>query len=191
MRNKINTLPGAARLLLVTFGFTHSALGQHFRSLLMGALVLLSAGIVRAESYPTNIFQVVAQKTTSLLTTPMSTAQRQIVHANNFYQLPPSVRPLYLQAVACDVGVMIAHDAALSPEDLFDYLMLDDSPVAGGGTDIGSGFADLHTTVWETMRQLNFLIAGQVASNPLLLQAIDAGAIESTFWNGTDWATGW
>jgi hypothetical protein len=136
--------------------------------------------------YSINIVGCVADRATVLLTTSLTTEQRQATNANNFNQLPPLARGLYLRAVAFQVGTVAKFGEALPPAALADYLQTAPQvPQEEIAAELG---LLLHKAiVKEAMRELNLLITVQVANDPLFQQAINIGALDS-FWNGTDWA---
>src|SRR5688500_8514126 len=88
-------------------------------------LVLCSMPNTAAQAvYSVNIVGVVANKTKQLLSTPLTTEQRQVLHAKNFSQLHPLARPLYLRGVAYSVGFIVQLDGEALPSSaaLADYL---------------------------------------------------------------------
>lgn len=143
--------------------------------------------------YSVNIVGCIPDMTTYLLTAPLTTAQRQLVHARNFNQLTPSARAIYLHAVAFDIGIIVRTGQALTSANLAAYLQ--------EATD-GDGFFDVFTLlttadnnlfnthkaiVKEAMRELNVLVAGEVASNSAFQQAMEAGAQNSIAGEIDEW----
>ena len=83
---------------------------KRFLALSVGAFLALCATL-SADAAPlgTSAFTLkIENMTTQLLTTPMTSEQRQVRHAQNFYQLPVEHRAFYLFAVAHEVGFMAA-----------------------------------------------------------------------------------
>src|SRR4051794_41160507 len=76
-------------------------LGKRLLTIGLGVLLIGSAFLkANAEAYTLNAMQSVSCITTDLLTAPLTMPQRQVRHANNFNQLAPTLRPLYLHTVA-------------------------------------------------------------------------------------------
>src|SRR4051812_5549486 len=73
------------------------------------ALVLVGSfpGVSAQTTIPFGSTWWLAQRSTELLTTSLTITQRQVLHAANFTECPASIRPMYLRAVAFDVGTMI------------------------------------------------------------------------------------
>lgn len=134
--------------------------------------------------YSVNIVGCVPDMTTYLLTAPLTTAQRQLVHARNFNQLSPSARAIYLHAVAFDIGIIVRTGQALTSANLAAYLQ---EATEGDGlfdvfTEIELADNELKThkaIVKEAMRELNVLVSGEVASNSAFQQAMETGAQNS------------
>jgi hypothetical protein len=148
------------------------------------AMSLDAQGMLTPEPIDTNIVSV-ARAAAYLVTAPLTTTQVQVLHAQNFNQLPPSLRPLYLHAVAFQVGVIVAADAPLPASALVEYLQTADP----------DEFFNIDTLlpeedeglIIEGLREVNLLIANQIAANNTYQRAIRSGAANG-FWNGTDWA---
>jgi hypothetical protein len=152
--------------------------------LALGALVAFcSMPNTAALVYSINIVGVVADRTTELLTAPLTTEQRQVLHAKNFSQLPTSARPLYLRGVAYSIGFIVQSDGEALPSSatVADYL-----ESASFGASSFENLSDLSclahkAVVNEVMRELNVLIALQLANNTTLQHAMELGAIDSFF----------
>src|SRR5262245_750817 len=117
MNTTIRDFLGAVKRLLVNSGSTRPATGLVSNRVLAaaaGALVALGclSNAPAQTVYTVNIVGLIANKTTYLLSAPLTTRQRQTLHAQNFNQLPASARPLYLRAVAYAVGSITAVDVA-------------------------------------------------------------------------------
>lgn len=152
----------------------------------VGAFVALCATLnayTQTTVYSVNIVGCVPDMTTYLLTATLTTAQRQALHAKNFNQLAPSARPLYLHAVAYDVGIMVGSGQPLSSAALANYL----KTASLTGVDVVASQALLahKAVVKEAMQELNANIAPQVSNNATFQQAMDSGAVNS-FWSW-DW----
>src|SRR5215213_10155433 len=61
-----------------------------------------------ATTTPTGVYQKIADITTQLLAAPLTSGQRQVLHAQNFNQLAPSARAAYLHTVAYAIGYAVA-----------------------------------------------------------------------------------
>src|SRR5687767_7616056 len=68
----------------------------------------------------------IARAATYLVTAPLTTPQVQTLHAQNFNQLPPSLRPVYLHAVAVQIGHIVAIGEPLGGAALAGYLQTAD-----------------------------------------------------------------
>ncbi len=149
--------------------------------------------------YSVNIVGCVPPMTEYLLTAPLTIEQRQALHAQNFYQLAPSVRPLYLHAVAYGVSLMVAGfngeqgTMAMSVrqhlEDVSSFngeqgtMAIYIAPAIPAEY---SQFLAAHMAVVKTaLQELNVKIADQVANNTSFQQAMYAGAVYG-FWD-YDW----
>jgi hypothetical protein len=145
-----------------------------------GALVVLCGTLsTQAQTvYSVNIVGCVPDMTITLLTAPLTTAQRQALHAQNFKQLAPSARALYLRVVAYAVGIILV-GSELEELPLAEYL----KSASLTGVDVAASPELLahKAVVKEAMRELNVLIASQVANNSAYQQAMDAGAVDSIF----------
>ena len=134
--------------------------------------------------YSVNIVGCVPDMTTYLLTAPLTTAQRQALHAQNFNQLPPSARAAYLHAVAYAVSFAVASDgkvptAAMLAEHLKTVSSSYDVPAIPPQY---SAPAAAHLAIVNTaLQELNVGISGVVANNSSLQQAIYAGAVSGFF----------
>jgi hypothetical protein len=130
--------------------------------------------------YSVNLVGCVPERTTYLLTAPLTIQQRQVVHAENFNQLAPAARAPYLRAVAYAVGIMVGSGGQPpSSAALAEYLQ-SASPTRVDVVACPELLAH-KAIVKEAMKELNVLIAVQVAGNPAYLQAIEAGAVDSIF----------
>jgi len=137
--------------------------------------------------YSVNIVGCVPDMTIYLLNAPMTTPERQALQAQNFKQLAPSLRPLYLHAVAYCVAFGVASDGKLpTTEMLGEHLQ---SIVIRGESAIytapGIPAEDSQLVGAEmffvnaALQELNAGIAGQIANSPVLQLAMYAGAVDS------------
>ena len=83
--------------------------------------------------YSVNIVGCVPDMTIELLTAPLTLAQRQALHAQNFNNLPLAARPYYLHTVAYAVGYTVASngqvpDSAMLAEHLQNVASIYDVP---------------------------------------------------------------
>ena len=134
-----------------------------------------ASGQTTATTKPVGI----AQATVELFAAPLTTAQRQTIHANNFNQLIPADRATYLHAVAFVMGysaaacqlpptaTLEAHLQSLSNV----YVVLTLTP--GEQTLVSAKLPAIDAALTE----LNAKIAGQIAGNPSFSKAMFAGAV--------------
>lgn len=153
--------------------------------------VLLAIGLawkVPAQTvYSVNIVGCVPDMTIYLLTTPMTTAERQVLHTQNFKQLAPSLRPLYLHAVAYSVAFSVASNGAM-PTSIALTTYLQSIVIRGDLCAVPEIPAEYSQLVGAEMfivntglKELNLGIASQIAASPLLQQTMHAGAINGFF----------
>jgi hypothetical protein len=124
----------------------------------------------RADSYPTNIVQVIAEKTTTLLTAPLTVTQRQVLHLRNFTQLPSATQPLYLYAVAVDTAFVVGSGGQLPTSDVLALHFNNDIILA-----------ELEV-VKAMLHEINLLTADQIANSASLQDAIRAGMLDGLEW---------
>ena len=154
---------------------------------LLAALIVALVAICAARSadaqttsttIPVEVYQKIADMTTQLLTAPLTTAQRQALHAKNFNQLPASQRALYLYAVAFEVGIMVASGGrTLSSAALAEYLKT--ASLTGVDVVVTPELLAHKAIVKTAMQELNALTYPQGASSTTLQQAMDSGAVNS------------
>ena len=147
-----------------------------------GTLLAICAALsARAQLvYSINIVGCVPERTTYLLTAPLTIQQRQVVHAETFNRLAPAARALYLRTVAYAVGIMVGSGGQPpSSAALAEYIQR----ASLTGVDIVASPELLahKAVVKEAIHDLNVLIAAQVANNPAYLQAMERGAVDSIF----------
>ena len=147
----------------------------------VGVILAVSATLSLHAADPVvsaNIVGCVPDMTTYLLTSPLTTAQRQALHAKNFNQLPASQRALYLRAVTFDVGIMaVSGGPPLSSAALAECLKV------GEAVFFVTPELLVHKAIVQTaMQELNLLIALQVSSNATFQQAMESGAVNSFEW---------
>lgn len=166
---------------------------RQLRAVCVGVLVVLGgASSLPAQTvYSVNIVGCVPDMTINLLTAPLTTAQRQALNAQNFYQLPPSARAVYLHTVAYAVSFAVASGGEFpTSERLAQHLkdILEPSFNGEQGTMalfiasvILPEYSQLlaaHMEVVKTaLQELNVKIADQVANNTSFQQATYAGAV--------------
>lgn len=146
-----------------------------------GALILTSSlGPNALNATTTDPIGVVSDAAIHLLTAPLTITQRQMLHAANFNEFPPSLRPLYIHAVALGVGAELRGNGDFLVAHLAEYLQ-SASILLNSQFHLpkGEAFETHFALVREAMRELNFLIAPQVASDPLFQRAIALGAVVS------------
>ena len=154
-------------------------------------VVLCAAPNMHAQTvYSVNIVGCVPDMTIYLLTAPVTTAQRQALHAQNFNQLAPSVRPIYLHTVAYGVGLMVTGQVPTSTMLANHLIGIDlDSTFIYQPPAIPPEYSQAATAHLQAvnivMQYLNAGIVGQIANNPNCQQAMYAGAV-SSFWWATD-----
>ena len=154
-----------------------------------GALIVLfGASGARAQQglvYSVNIVGCVPDMTINLLTAPLTTAQRQALHAQNFNQLPPSARAVYLHAVAYAVSFAVASNGEFPTSErlaqhLKDILAEQGTMAIYTAPAIPPEYPQLavHMAVVGTeLEELNIKISGAVANNTNFQQAMYAGAV--------------
>src|SRR6185503_20364192 len=135
--------------------------------------------------YSVNIVGCVPDITIELLTAPLTTAQRQALHAQNFKQLAPAMRPIYLHAVAYAVGFAVASDGQLPPVAMLKQhlqtVSIYDAPAVP--SEYSQVFSAYMAVVKTALKELNVQISDQIANNTSFQQALYAGAV-SSIW---DW----
>jgi hypothetical protein len=150
----------------------------------LAAGAMISAGAQTV--YSVNIVGCVPDMTLQLLSAPMTIEQRQALHAQNFYQLPCYQRALYLHAVAFELGVMARTDGGLlSSAALAEYLK--GASLTPANVEKSQALLAHETIVKEAMRELNQLIAVQVANNTVFQLAMESGAVYSFMWFDDWW----
>jgi len=170
----------SAEMKTVHGGFSLLTLKHVFGAFAGAFLGLCSISDISAQTvYSVNIVGCVADKTTQLLTAPLTTEQRQALHANNFNQLAPLGQAYYLRSVAYEVGIIARYDGALCSVALAQYLQ--NASWTGSSVQYSAALLTHKAIVKEAMQQLNVLIAGQIANNSALQQAMDLGATDSFF----------
>jgi hypothetical protein len=183
MKTKINS-PGATNKEMGGNQFTRTHFIKRILVACIGAFLCLcserDAAAQAGTVYSINIVGLVADRATILLTQPLTTQQRQAIHANNFNQLAPSARALYLRAVAFQVGTIVKFGEALPSAALADYLQT--APQLPQEETADLGLLTHKAIVKEAMRELNLLIVAQVVNAPLLQQAMEFGATDSFMW---------
>jgi hypothetical protein len=157
-----------------------------------GLLALCATFSIRAQTATTAPVGLVTDLTTQLLSAPLTTAQRQVLHAENFRKLPSELRPIYLHVVAYAVGCKVASGGQLPTTEMLAYHLI--------GIDLDSTFiyespallsepseamAEFLFTVHNRLSELNTLISMQVANNHGYQQAMYAGAVCS--WANSDY----
>jgi len=152
----------------------------------VGAFVVFcAASIANAQQglvYSVNIVGCVPERTAYLLTAPLTPLQRQEFHAETFNRLAPSARALYLRVVAYAVGVIVHSEDGVSSAALAEYMQNNFQQNNLVDPVVASPELLAHkAVVKEAMRELNVLIAPQVASNFAYQQAMEAGAVDSIF----------
>ena len=152
----------------------------------LGALVM-NPTVQGQTTATTDPVGIIARKATSLLTESLTIEQVQTLHAQNFCQLAPELRPLYLHAVAFQIGHIVAAGAEVSSEalaealrvvDVTDYvvLVLPDEDEA---------------IIVDALRTVNVVIAKQIAGSAVCQQAIQSGAVKGYIsWEEGDWNGG-
>ena len=151
------------------------------------ALVITAPLTANAQSVDiTSPLRDVAERTLQLLSAPLTMAQRQVLHAQNFSQLPLALRPVYLHAVSYAVGFTVASGGQVpSSAKIAEHLT---ALGGGGGTldiynvpslspEVSQQSSTFLPIVHNTLQQLNTLISTQVANNPGYQQAMYAGAV--------------
>jgi hypothetical protein len=153
-----------------------------FLAITAGTVIALCATFsASAQTATTAPVGLVADITTKLLSAPLTTAQRQALHAQNFYSMPTDTRPVYLHSVAYAIGYTVASRGQLpSSEVLMNHLK------TVLGTSIYAIPAVWHDdwlapvlVVHDRLKTLNFLISTQVANSPSYQQAMYAGTLDS------------
>jgi hypothetical protein len=153
-------------------------------ALLIGATPDTAAQIV----YSVNIVGCVPPMTINLLTASLTSSQRQMLHAQNFHQLPLAARAYYLHAVAYAAGLAVVSDG-FKPEHgtaLSQHL----ENITIGGNEIAylappippeysQEVADYMAVMKLILQELNVLIADQIGDNSSYQQALRAGALSS------------
>ena len=160
-------------------------------AVLAGAFVALCATLsAHAAPLESNAFTLVSDITTKLLSAPLTPEQRQMLHAQNFNQLPPSARPYYLHAVAYAAGLAVASDGFRQEQGMMLRQHLESVSSIYGAPAIPPEYSQLvaarMVVVNMVLQELNVRISGEVANNPSLQQAMDAGAVD-TFWSWDWW----
>lgn len=127
----------------------------------------------------------IAGAATYLLTATLTTEQVQTLHAQTFNQLPPSLRPLYVHAVAFQIGAIVAVGAPVPEPVLADYLATVDLDA------FFDVFFDIlpdedEAIIIAGLREVNLLIANQISASPALQQAIRSGAVNGFNFPGGD-----
>lgn len=163
---------------------------------------MLNAGAQTAITTPVGFYQKIADMTTQLLTAPLTPEQREMRHAQNFYQLPAEQRAYYLFAVAYDVGYMVAGQITTGAEP-WNILSSGAEPLPSAvlaqrlqavpsiysAPVIPAEYSELVGAelffVNAALQELNVRISGAVANNSSLQQAMYAGAVNSFMW--WDW----
>ena len=138
------------------------------------AVFLASLNVRGQTAAVTDPVGFIARAATYLLTAPLTDQQVQSLHAQNFYQLPPSLRPLYLHAVAFQVGATIATGAPVPEPALAEYLLTADPDELFGAW-------SPEPNLTEALREVNGLLANEIAANPLYQRAIRSGAVNGIF----------
>jgi len=148
----------------------------------LGTLLIVSAPFSAPAQtvYSVNIVGCVPERTTYLLTEPLTIQKRQALHAENFNQLAPAARAPYLRAVAYAVGIM-AGSGGKPPSSVALVEYLGSASPTGVDVVLSPELLAHKAVVKEAMHELNVLIAAQVANNPAYLQAMEAGAVDSIF----------
>ena len=155
---------------------------QALRAFCLGALFLASATVgARADCYPTNIVQLVTDKTTTLLAAPLTVSQRQVLHAQNFSQLPATARALYLHAVGYAISFAVAANGqtpspVLLAQHLFSVPSIYIAPSIPPDRQLA--FVTDMAIVKVALDELNLLIAGQIANNASFADAMRAGTVD-------------
>lgn len=178
--------------------FNTASLGKQLLLLVLGTLCAAGATLnARAAGnscvFSVNIVGCVPDMTIYLLTAPLTTVQRQVVHAQNFNQLAPSMRPLYLHAVAFSVAFGVASDGELPTRQMLgEYLQ---SVVLRNQVytipKIPAEYSQLVGAemfiVSAALQELNVRISDHVANNNSYQQAMCAGAVHGFMWPWEGW----
>jgi hypothetical protein len=144
---------------------------------LAGAMVLLLGSLPAhavLDDY-TNTVARVSRLTMELLRTPLTTSERQSLHAANFHSLSSGEQLCYLHAVAFQIGAIVAVREPLPLFALAEYLETADP----------SEFFSIEASlpqddamvIQEALREVNASIANEIAANAALQRAIRSGAI--------------
>ena len=163
---------------------------RHLLAVSVTALVVMCATLTaKAQTAITKPIGLVSDMTTYLLTTSLTTAQRQALHAQNFHQLTPSARPLYLHAIATDVAYAVASGGKLPTSAVLAQHLQSVSSIYEAPA-IPEEYEQLVSAekvlVHQTLQELNVAIAGEIASNSSYQQAMYAGAVNGFMW-WDDW----
>jgi hypothetical protein len=148
------------------------------------ALLAFGATLNAQTVYSVNIVGCVPDMTINLLTARLTTAQRQALHAQNFNQLPPSARAVYLHTVAYAVGFMVGSGAQVPDSTvLVNHLenvqitSIYEAPAIP--PEYSQEVSTYMTVIKTALHELNVLIADPVANNSSYQDAMRAGALDS------------
>jgi hypothetical protein len=154
---------------------------------LVAACATFLAGIGMPERsysqmvYSVNIVGCVPDMTIQLLTAPLTTTQRQMLHAQNFNSLPLFARPVYLHSVAYAIGFKMASNgyvptSAMIAEHFESISSIYE--VSAIPPEDSQSVSAILSVADDALKELNALILVQVASNTNYRQAMYAGAVD-------------
>jgi hypothetical protein len=123
---------------------------------------------------------IISNMAVQLLTAPLTAAQRQVLHAQNFNSLPPAARPVYLHSVAYAIGFAVSSNGQVPDSKTLQAHLASTASIyftpPFPALD-AQRLAAVLPSVHATLNGLNILIATQVANTVAYQTAIDAGAV--------------
>jgi hypothetical protein len=121
---------------------------------------------------------------TNLLAAPLTDAERQMLHAQNFNQLPASAQVAYLHTVAFAIGSVFVSGGNLPTAVMLEaHLKTVHSlcTIPAVPSECSKDLASHVAAVNNVLKELNAKFAGVIVNNPSLSQAMLAGAVSSYF----------